>query len=237
MTEIIDCADVGEWEAWLARHHGDRDEVWIRIAKKGSGLRSVTAEEGIDGAICHGWIDGQRRALDATRFLQRYSPRRPRSAWSQVNVERAERLIAAGRMRPPGLAQIEAARADGRWAAAYVSQRDATVPPELAAAFARDEAARAGFESLGKTERYLALLPILKARTAAARAAQVERAVALLRAAGGRARPSDDAQRRDRARQGGRTRRSGRTRQGARARHGGRTRRGDRARQDNDATG
>lgn len=181
-VEIIACADAGEWEAWLEAHHADRDHVWIKIAKKASGLPSVTADEGIDVALCFGWIDGHRRGLDETHFLQRYSPRRRRSAWSRINVEKVETLVAAGRMRPAGLAEIAAARADGRWDAAYVSQREATVPDDLAAALAQDDAAQASFESLGKTDRYQVILRVVKARDPTRRAAQVRRMVELLRA-------------------------------------------------------
>lgn len=181
--EIIDCSDATVWEAWLAAHHGARGDVWIRIAKKASGIASVTAAEATTVALCFGWIDSQRNAGDAVSFLQRYSPRRRRSPWSQINVERAEALIAAGRMRPAGFAEIEAARADGRWDAAYASQRTARVPPDLTAALAADDAARAHFESLGRSERYAAILPVLQARHEAGRAAQVGRMLARLGAA------------------------------------------------------
>lgn len=178
--EAVDCPDQAAWEAWLEAHHADRDEVWLRIAKKGSGHASVTAEEGSESALCFGWIDGRRRGLDATHFLQRYSPRRRRSAWSQINVERVVALLAAGRMRPAGLAEVERARADGRWDAAYASQATAEVPDDLAAALARDPAAQARFDALGKTERYQLLLRLMTARGERARGVQVERIVASL---------------------------------------------------------
>ena len=116
-------------------------EVWLRIAKKGSGLASLSIGEALDGALCFGWIDGQRRGLDDVSFLQRYCPRRARSSWSQVNVEKVARLTAEGRMRPAGRAEVDAARADGRWDAAYERQSTATVPDDLAAALAADPAA------------------------------------------------------------------------------------------------
>jgi uncharacterized protein YdeI (YjbR/CyaY-like superfamily) len=180
--EILIFGDAALWEAWLAEHGATRPEAWLKIARKGADQVSVTPSEALDVALCYGWIDSQRRAHDETSFLQRYSPRRRGSPWSRVNVERAEALIAAGRMRAPGLAEIEAARADGRWEAAYASQRTATVPPDLAAALARDEPARAFFESLGRTDRYAVILRLLKARTAAGREAQLRQVVALLRA-------------------------------------------------------
>lgn len=117
-AEILTLADAAGWEAWLADHHDRSSGVWLLIAKKGSARTSVTIREALDVALCYGWIDSQPRGHDADRYLQRYSPRRPRSPWSKLNADRAEALIAAGRMRPPGLARIEAAKADGRWAAA-----------------------------------------------------------------------------------------------------------------------
>lgn len=178
--DTIECAGAAEWDAWLAAHHGAADGVWIKIAKKGSGIASVTAGEGSEVALCYGWIDGRRKGHDESYFLQRYTPRRRGSAWSRINVDRAAALIAAGRMRPPGLAEIEAARADGRWDAAYESQRDATVPADLEAALAADERARARFDSLGRTDRYALILRLLKARGPLRRAAQLRKVVALL---------------------------------------------------------
>jgi uncharacterized protein YdeI (YjbR/CyaY-like superfamily) len=160
--ETIACADADEWDRWLAEHGPSRPAVWLRIAKKGAtGIGILDAG---DIAICHGWIDGQRRRLDDTHFLQRYSPRRPGSPWSLVNVGRVETLTAAGRMRPGGVAQVEAARADGRWDAAYAPQRDAEVPAELAAALADNPRARAAFDALGRTDQYVLYLPLLKSR-------------------------------------------------------------------------
>jgi uncharacterized protein YdeI (YjbR/CyaY-like superfamily) len=181
-VEILAFGDAAQWEAWLAEHCATRADAWLQIAKKGAGRVSVTPAEALDVALCYGWIDSQRRSHDGSHFLQRFSPRRPGSSWSRVNVERVEALTAAGRMRAPGLAEVEAAKADGRWDAAYESQRTATVPADLAAALARDEPARAFFESLGRTDRYAVILRLLKARDAAGRAAQLRQVVALLRA-------------------------------------------------------
>lgn len=180
--DVLSCADADEWEAWLAAHHDTRRDVWLRIAKKGAAEPSVTIKEALDVALCYGWIDGQRRAGDAAHYVQRYSPRGRRSSWSRINVDRAEELIAAGRMRPPGLAEIARAKADGRWEAAYASQATAEVPPDLVAALAANAPARAAFESLGRTDRYQMVLPLLKARTPERRATLVERAVADLAA-------------------------------------------------------
>lgn len=178
---VLDLPGGPEWEAWLEEHHATEPEVWLRIAKKGSGLASLSIGEALDGALCFGWIDGQRRGLDEVSFLQRYCPRRARSTWSQVNVEKVVRLTAEGRMRPAGQAEVDAARADGRWDAAYERQSTATVPDDLAAAVAADPGVAAAFATLGRSERYAVMLPVLKATTPAARARQVDRAVVQLR--------------------------------------------------------
>jgi uncharacterized protein YdeI (YjbR/CyaY-like superfamily) len=170
-----------EWESWLGANWQRSTGVWLKIAKKASGVASVTVSEALDVALCFGWIDGTRRGLDDTFFLQWYCPRRPRSSWSKVNVGRVEALIAAGRMRPPGIAQVDAAKADGRWAAAYESQRTATVPPDLQAALDEDDRAKAAFESLGKSERYGVILPLLKATSPQQRTERLKAAIASLR--------------------------------------------------------
>jgi uncharacterized protein YdeI (YjbR/CyaY-like superfamily) len=170
-------ADAAAWESWLARHHEDEDDAWLMIAKKGSPVTTLTIVEALEVALCHGWIDSRRRSLDEHCYLQRYSRRRKGSPWSRKNVERVEALTAAGRMRPSGLAEVAAAQGDGRWAAAYAAQRDATVPPDLAAALAARPPAAARFASLDKTGRYLLILPLLKARTPAGRAARLEKTV------------------------------------------------------------
>ena len=180
--QVIDCVDAGEWEEWLAANHAGSGGVWLKIAKKNSDRTSVTITEALDVALCYGWIDSIRRSYDDAYYLQRYSPRRPSGHWSKVNVDKVEALIAAGRMRAPGLAQVEAAKADGRWAAAYVSQRNATVPPDLADALAQNDQARRRFESLGRTDRYQLILRLLKARTPASRAAVLNKTITMLAA-------------------------------------------------------
>jgi uncharacterized protein YdeI (YjbR/CyaY-like superfamily) len=179
---VIAFRDAAEFEAWLDAHAGLRAGVWLKIAKKGSGVPSLTDAEAVDLGLCYGWISGQRRALDEVHYLQKYVPRRPRSRWSRVNVARVEELIAAGRMRPSGLAEVEAAKADGRWAAAYESQRYATVPPDLAAALEASPRAARGFDALGRTRRYAVILELVTARTATARAARLRRAMTALEA-------------------------------------------------------
>lgn len=167
-------------DAWLTAHPAPYPGLWVKVAKKGSGLPSVTAAEVNDVALCHGWITGHRKGLDAVHYLQRITPRRPGSLWSMVNVRRVEELTAAGRMRPAGLAEVAAAKADGRWEGAYASQREATVPDDLAAALERDPVARAAFERLGKTDRYLLALPLLRARTPRSRAERLSAALTRL---------------------------------------------------------
>jgi uncharacterized protein YdeI (YjbR/CyaY-like superfamily) len=178
--DVLDLPDAVAWEGWLEAHHGDRSEAWLRIAKRHSGPASISIADALDGALCFGWIDGQRRALDGVSFLQRYSRRRPRSSWSQVNTAKVEALAAAGRMRPAGLAEVAAARVDGRWDGAYAPQRAGVVPPDLAAALDADPRARAVFDGLGRSARYAVVLPLLRARTDATRARLLDRAVAAL---------------------------------------------------------
>jgi uncharacterized protein YdeI (YjbR/CyaY-like superfamily) len=171
---------VGQWESWLAKNHEQAGGLWLLIARKGSKKVSITIREALDVALCYGWIDSQRKRCNADYYLQRYSPRRARSPWSQLNVERAEALIADRRMRPPGLAAIAAAQADGRWAAAYVSQRNARVPADLAAALKRNKQARTRFGQLDKTARYAIILPLLKAATPTIRLARLKKAIVRL---------------------------------------------------------
>jgi uncharacterized protein YdeI (YjbR/CyaY-like superfamily) len=185
VNDSLSFASPTEWESWLAAKWQQPTGVWLKIAKKGSGVPSVTASEALDVALAFGWIDGTRRGLDETYFLQWYCPRRPRSSWSKLNVARVEALTAAGRMRPPGVAQVQAAKADGRWAAAYESQRNGTLPPDLATALEHDDRAKAAFESLGKSQRYAIVLPLLKARTPEQRAERLRIVMATLSAGAG----------------------------------------------------
>ncbi|MFD8689970.1 YdeI family protein [Streptomyces sp. NPDC059651] len=189
MTDTLDTpenarpfARAAQLESWLEQHHTDRTGLWLKIAKRDSGVESVSAAEVIDSALCFGWIDGQRKSFDEVYYLQRITPRRRRSVWSQINVEKVEALLAAGRMRESGLAEVEAARSDGRWDAAYPSQSRATVPADLAAALAADEPARLFYEELGRSDRYLVLLRLMTASTPEVRAARLRKAVASLAA-------------------------------------------------------
>jgi uncharacterized protein YdeI (YjbR/CyaY-like superfamily) len=180
--DFIDFTNDAEWESWLANHYDQQDGVWLRIAKKGSCKVSITITEALDVALCYGWIDSQRKSYDQMYYLQRYSPRRAKSPWSMINVRKAEALMAAGRMQAPGLAEIHAAQADGRWDAAYESQKNASVPPDLAAALEQYEQAKHAFDRLDKSGQYAVMLPLLKATTARSLAAQLQKAITKLEA-------------------------------------------------------
>ena len=182
---MIAFLDGAEFEAWLAANINDSSGVWLKIAKKGSGIASLTDEEAVDIGLCYGWISGQRKALDELYYLQKYVPRRPNSRWSRVNVRKVDELTASGRMRAPGLAEVAAAKADGRWDAAYESQKEATVPPDLAAALAASPRAASAFDSLSKTDRYAVILDVVTARSPRVRAAHINKAIAALEARGG----------------------------------------------------
>lgn len=175
--EVVAFRDAAAFDGWLAEHHGRREGVWVKVAKKASGIASVTDDELVDVGLCWGWISGQRRGLDDRYYLQKYGPRRPRSLWSQVNIEKVAALTAAGRMREPGLAEVRRAQEDGRWDRAYASQATAAVPDDLAAALAADPAAGAAFDALDRTARYLVMLPLLQAATPQTRRTRLERAV------------------------------------------------------------
>jgi uncharacterized protein YdeI (YjbR/CyaY-like superfamily) len=176
-AEVIAFRDAAEFESWLADNVDRSAGVWLKLAKKGSGIASLTDDEAVDIGLCYGWISGQRKSFDEVYYLQKYVPRRLNSRWSQVNVRKVEQLAAAGRMRPPGLAEVAAAKADGRWDAAYESQRDATVPPDLAAALSASPAAAAAFASLSRTSQYAVILDVVTARTPRTRSAHISKAV------------------------------------------------------------
>ncbi|MPY93508.1 MAG: OmdA domain containing protein [Acidimicrobiia bacterium] len=181
-VEIIPFRDAAAWESWLADNHELQAGVWLKMAKKSSGIPSVTDDEVVDIGLCFGWVSGQRRAFDESYYLQKYVPRRSRSLWSKVNVDKVEMLLAAGRMREPGMAEVRAAQADGRWDAAYESQKNATVPPDVAGALEDNKEAKHFFYSLDKTYQYRLYLPVLQARSPKARAARLEKMIAMLEA-------------------------------------------------------
>jgi len=180
--EIIAFAHAPAWESWLAKNYGLQIGLWMKVARKDSGIVSITNEEALEVALCYGWITGQRLPLDTSYYLQKYVPRRPRSLWSKVNIGIVEALMADGRMRPPGLAEIAAAKADGRWDAAYESQKNATIPPDLADALSHNTRAQKAFDSLAKSRRYAVIFQLMTANTTAQRAARLEKAIAALEA-------------------------------------------------------
>jgi uncharacterized protein YdeI (YjbR/CyaY-like superfamily) len=169
-----------DWEAWLEAHHADSPGVWLQIAKAGAGVASATYAQALEVALCYGWIDGQKAALDERFWRQKFTPRRARSGWSRVNREKVTELMAVGRMRPAGLRQVELAQADGRWDAAYASQRTMAVPPDLERAFETHPAARDFFGTLNSANRYAVLYRIETAKRPETRAARIEKLVAML---------------------------------------------------------
>jgi uncharacterized protein YdeI (YjbR/CyaY-like superfamily) len=168
------------WAAWLGEHHADPGGVWLRLERKGSAPAPLTHAEALEVAIAHGWIDGTRKRLDERHFLQRFTPRRPRSRWSQVNREKAVELIERGEMTAAGLAEVERAKADGRWDAAYAGQRAMTVPDDLRAALDRHPAAAELFAALDSRNRYAVLYRINDAKRPETRARRIAKFVAML---------------------------------------------------------
>jgi len=173
-------AGPAELEAWLEENHGSSQGVWLKIAKKGATEPSVTYAEALELALCFGWIDSQKRGFDDRHFLQRFTPRRPRGRWSKINREKAEGLIAAGRMRPAGLAEIEAAKGDGRWDAAYEGQRTAKVPRDLQCALDATPAAAAFFDSLDSANRYAIIYRLEEAKKPETRERRLRKFIAML---------------------------------------------------------
>jgi uncharacterized protein YdeI (YjbR/CyaY-like superfamily) len=183
MSEIEELLmlDAAAWRAWLAAGHADEGAVWLVLAKKGTmEPTSLTYDQALEEALCHGWIDGQVRRRDETTYRQRFTRRRARSAWSERNVAHAQRLIDEGRMQQPGLAEIERAQADGRWEAAYAGPASIEVPDELAAALAAAPAASAMFETLSGQNRYAILYRIETAKRPQTRTRRIEQFVAML---------------------------------------------------------
>ena len=178
-------ADLGSWRDWLMASDHSSDGVWVLLAKKGvTTPTSLSYQDALEEALCSGWIDGQRRRFDDTSYVQRFTPRRPRSTWSQRNVDIIDRFEAAGRLRERGRAEVTAAQDDGRWDRAYLGQSQVTVPEDLATALAEAPAASARFDALTRAQRFQAMLPILTARSDEARATIIARLVdRLLRAA------------------------------------------------------
>jgi uncharacterized protein YdeI (YjbR/CyaY-like superfamily) len=178
----ISFAGSAEWDEWLERNHSESKGIWIKIAKKDSGIESVRYPEVLESALCFGWIDGRREALDDRFFLQRFTPRRPRSKWSKINREKAERLISEARMRPAGLAEVELAKADRRWEAAYDGQQRIAVPDDLARELDARPGAKAFFATLSARNRYAILYRLHDAKRKETRARRLAQFVAMLEA-------------------------------------------------------
>ena len=180
LSELL-VADADAWRAWLREHHGDEIGVELVLAKKGTTEpTSLTYEQALDEALCHGWIDGRLRRRDERTFRQRFTPRRARSQWSERNVGHVERLLGEGRMQPAGLAAVQRAKADGRWEEAYPGQKTIEVPDDLAQALAAEPRARANFELLSSQNRYAVLYRIHSAKRSDTRTRRIEEFVAML---------------------------------------------------------
>ncbi|MFF9021286.1 YdeI/OmpD-associated family protein [Streptomyces eurythermus] len=178
--EILSFDSAEAFEAWLAENHASCPGIWLKLRKKGPGIVALDYAQALDVALCHGWIDGQKATFDDEWWLQRFTPRKPNSKWSKVNRDKVAALIEQGRMRPAGHAEIDRAKADGRWEAAYDGAKTATVPDDLAAALAAEPAAAAFFETLDRRNRYAVLYRIQDAKKAETRARRIEKFVAML---------------------------------------------------------
>jgi uncharacterized protein YdeI (YjbR/CyaY-like superfamily) len=179
-AKVHEFPDFESFYAWLGENGARADEVWIKIHKVGSGLKSITPKDAIDAVLCWGWIDAVRKGLDETSYLQRYTPRGRKSIWSQINVANVARLTAEGRMRPPGLAAVDAAKADGRWDRAYQSGKDMKIPPDLQAAIDESPKARAMLGRLSAQNRYALAFRLHNLKTEAGRKRKIETFVAML---------------------------------------------------------
>ena len=177
---LLSFASKKKWSDWLAKQHDKSAGVWLKLAKKDSGILSITYEEALDVALCYGWIDGQKKGFDDQYWLQKFTPRGPKSIWSKLNTEKAGRLIASGEMQPAGLQVIEAARRDGRWEAAYASQKNISIPEDFQAALYKNAKAKVFFMSLKGAERYSFLFRIHHAKKAETRKKRIQQYVEML---------------------------------------------------------
>jgi uncharacterized protein YdeI (YjbR/CyaY-like superfamily) len=180
--EVLQCNTDGDWERWLVDHHADSPGVWLKFAKKGSEVSTVNYAQALDTALCYGWIDGQVRRFDESFYLQRFTRRGPRSKWSQINCGHVARLTETGRMQAPGQAQVDAAKSDGRWDAAYEPQSRATVPDDLRRALDANPDANRFFATLTGSTRYAFLYRLHHVSAPAARAKRIASYIELLSA-------------------------------------------------------
>ncbi len=177
---ILAFASQAEWEAWLDAQHASSDGVWLKFAKKGSGVESVVYAEALEVALCYGWIDSQVKSLDERFYLQKFTPRRARSKWSRVNRDKIEELTKQGRMKPAGLAQVELAKADGRWEAAYASPANIEVPDDLKAALDDNPKAAEFWAGLNKSNRFAILYQLQDAKKPETRARRLDKFLGML---------------------------------------------------------
>lgn len=180
MTETLTFRSPSEFRKWLAANHRQSGGIWLRIFKKDSGVPSVTYAEALDEALCFGWIDARKERYDDSSWLQRFTRRRPKSGWSKINTQHAERLIKAGRMKAAGQAQIDAAKKDGRWTAAYDSPSTATLPKDFLAALRRNKKAKDFFKSLNKANRYAIAYRLQTAKKPETKQRRMEMILAML---------------------------------------------------------
>jgi uncharacterized protein YdeI (YjbR/CyaY-like superfamily) len=177
---ILSIESKRKWSGWLAKEHARSSGVWLKIARKDAGIASVSYEEALDVALCYGWIDGQKKGFDDQYWLQKFTPRGPKSIWSKINTEKAERLIASGEMQPAGLKAIELARQDGRWEKAYAGQKTISVPEDFQAALDKNKKAKAFFGTLNSVNRYAILFRIQNAKKPETRARKIQQFVEML---------------------------------------------------------
>ena len=169
-----------DWEAWLAEHHADSKGIWLKIARKETGISSVDYTQALQGALCYGWIDGQKASFDSSYWLQKFTPRRRNSRWSKTNCDKAEALIAQGRMQPAGLREVEGAKADGRWDVAYDSQSKITIPSDFQSELDKNPQALEFFSTLNSVNRYAILYRIQTAKKPETRLARIEQLIEML---------------------------------------------------------
>lgn len=177
---VLPFASKRKWADWLAKQHDKSAGVWLKIAKKDAAVPSVTYEEALDVALCYGWIDGQKKGFDDKYWLQKFTPRGPKSIWSKINTEKAERLIASGEMQFAGLRAIELAKRDGRWEAAYASQKNVSIPEDFQAALDKNKKAKAFFATLNSVNRYAILFRIYNVKKPETRAKRIQQFVGML---------------------------------------------------------
>ena len=177
---ILPFASQKKWADWIAKQHDKSSGVWLKLAKKGSEISSVTYDEALEVALCYGWIDGQKKGYDDKYWLQKFTPRAAKSIWSKINTEKAEKLIKSGKMEPAGLKAIEAAKQDGRWDAAYESQKNISVPDDFQAALNKSPKAKVFFATLNSVNRYAILFRIHNAKKPETRAKRIQQFVVML---------------------------------------------------------